>query len=137
MEEKRRAPRNRTITLDDAERDAFAERLIRLRDTTTPATIVGRTVCQDLFDALPHLPSDFVDLLIVDPPYNLDKSFNNSTFKSRPAEHYAEWLDSWLQPLCRVLKPSTSIYMFSTAARKVFRKISKPMLRPSVRPWYV
>jgi len=111
MEEKRRAPRNRTITLDDVERNAFAERLMRLRDTTTPGEIVGQTICQDLFDALDHLPSHFVDLLIVDPPYNLDKSFNNSTFKSRSAEHYAEWVDSWLQPLCRVLKPSASIYV--------------------------
>lgn len=111
MEEKCRAPRNRTITLDDAERKVFAKRLIRLRDGTTPAAIVGHTICQDLFDAIPHLPSRFVDLLIVDPPYNLDKSFNGSTFKSRPAEHYAEWVDSWLKPLCRVLKPSASIYI--------------------------
>jgi DNA modification methylase len=111
MEEKRRAPRNRTITLDDAERDAFAERLTRLRDPATPAAIVGHTICQDIFDAQRHLPSGFVDLLIVDPPYNLDKSFNNSTFKSLPAEHYAEWVEAWLQPLCRVLKPNASIYI--------------------------
>jgi len=111
MDEKRRAPRNRTITLDDAERAALAERLVRLDAPAPVAGIIGRTVCQDLFEALPHLPSQFVDLLIVDPPYNLDKTFNGSEFKSRPVEDYAEWIDSWLAPLRRVLKPTASIYI--------------------------
>jgi DNA modification methylase len=111
MDEKRRAPRNRTITLDEAQRASFAKRLVRLESPVAPSAIIGRTVCQDLFEALPHLPSQFVDLLIVDPPYNLDKTFNGSEFKSRPAEDYAEWIDSWLALLRRVLKPTASIYI--------------------------
>lgn len=111
MNEKRRAPRNRTITLDDAERPALRERLMQLDGPVTPKALLGRTICQDLFDVLPHLPSHFVDLLIVDPPYNLDKSFNTNAFKSRSATDYASWIDSWLTPLCRVLKPDASIYI--------------------------
>ena len=49
--------------------------------------------------------------MVVDPPYNLDKSYNGGTFKSRSSEKYAEWLDSWLEPLHRVLKPSASVYV--------------------------
>ena len=111
MDEKRRAPRNRTITLDDAEHVELAERLVRLDGPITPASLIGRTVCQDLFDALPHLPSSFVDLLIVDPPYNLDKSFHGGAFKRRSDRQYVEWIDSWLEPLRRVLKPSASLYV--------------------------
>ncbi len=111
MAEKRRAPRNRTITLDEVERVTLAERLVRLSGPVTPASLIGRTVCQDLFDALPHLPSGFVDLLIVDPPYNLDKSFNSSTFKSRADQEYSNWIESWLEPLRRILKPGASIYI--------------------------
>lgn len=113
MNEKHRAPRNRTITLDDAERVAFAERLLRLDTPVAAESLLGRTICQDLFAALPHLPSSFVDLLIVDPPYNLDKSFNSGRFKRRPGQHYVEWIDSWLAPLRRVLKPTASIYVCS------------------------
>ena len=124
MDEKRRAPRNRTIALDDVDYVALAERLLRLDAPATGASLLGRTVCQDLFDALPHLPSGFVDLLIVDPPYNLDKSFNRSNFKRRSDQQYAEWIDSWLNPLRRVLKPSASIYICcdwrcSSAVQKV------------------
>ena len=111
MSKNRRAPRNRTITLDDAERTSLASRLVQLDGLVPSASLLGRTICQDLFEALPCLPSAFVDLLIIDPPYNLDKSFNSSFFKSQSAKGYAEWIESWLQPLRRCLKPSASVYI--------------------------
>lgn len=111
MNEKHRAPRNRTITLSDAERSVLASRLLRIDSPLTPEELYGRTVCQDLFDVLPHLPSQFVDLLVIDPPYNLDKTFNSSSFKSQPVEEYSEWINSWLAPLRRVLKPRASLYI--------------------------
>ena len=111
MDEAPRAGRNRTITLSDAERLALSARLVELTAPTVPAAIVGRTLCQDLFKTLPHLPSGFVDLLVVDPPYNLAKSFNGRKFRHLKDELYASWIDSWLNPLRRVLKPSASIYI--------------------------
>jgi site-specific DNA-methyltransferase (adenine-specific) len=111
MSEKRRAPRNRTITLSEAEHTRLARRLLRLDGPAVPADLLGRTVCQDLFETLPHLPSGLVDLLIVDPPYNLDKRFNGRAFRSRPTDAYATWIASWLGPLRRVLKPTASVYI--------------------------
>ena len=111
MVQKRRAPRNRTITPDDAERSVLASRLMRLDGPASPESLFGRTVCQSVFEVLPYLPFEFVDLLIVDPPYNLDKSFNGNSFKSQSAEGYADWIDSWLNPLRRVLKPKASVYI--------------------------
>jgi len=111
MTEKHRAPRNRTIGLSSTERAKFAARLLRLRGPATAAELLNRTICQDLFEVLPYLPSRFVDLLIVDPPYNLDKSFNSGAFKSQPDEGYAGWVDSWLAPLRRILKPAASVYI--------------------------
>ena len=106
-----RAGRNRTVTLGDGERSALSERLVRLTAPAVPADLLDRTVCQDLFEALPHLPSGFVDLLIVDPPYNLARSFNGRPFKPLADECYEGWIDSWLGPLRRVLKPSASVYI--------------------------
>ncbi|NQT37941.1 MAG: site-specific DNA-methyltransferase [Planctomycetes bacterium] len=111
MSDKRRAPRNRTITLSQPETARLSQRLIRLDHQAVPETLLGRTIYQDLFEVLPLLPSQFVDLLIVDPPYNLDKSFNGRSFKSQSADSYADWIDSWLAPLRRVLKPQASIYI--------------------------
>lgn len=111
MHQARRADRNRTLRLGGAERAVLSRQLVQLTASAEPAALAGRTVCQDVFDALPHLPSEFVDLLIVDPPYNLAKSFNGRRFRHLTEEGYESWVDSWLRPLRRVLKPSASIYI--------------------------
>jgi site-specific DNA-methyltransferase (adenine-specific) len=111
MDQKPRAPRNRTIVLDDAERERFARRLLKLNGPATPHDLYNRTVCQDLFDILSWLPENFVDLLIIDPPYNLNKSFNGRSFKSQSTDEYMHWIDSWLAPLRKVLRPEASLYI--------------------------
>ncbi|MCL4201514.1 MAG: hypothetical protein KJ000_03410 [Pirellulaceae bacterium] len=64
-----------------------------------------------MFEIIDFLPSHFVDLLIVDPPYNLDRSFNGRVFKHQANDAYAEWLDSWLASIRRVLKKDASVYI--------------------------
>ena len=111
MTTKHRAPRNRTIDVAAAESRELSARLLRLDSRQSVASLVGKTICQDLFEAIPHLPEAFVDLLIADPPYNLDKSFNGNAFKACPSEDYEAWLESWLVPLRRILKPTGSLYL--------------------------
>jgi site-specific DNA-methyltransferase (adenine-specific) len=105
-----RAPRNRTLELTDRERDSLSRRLITLTQAASPPEILNQTICQDLLAALPHLPPGSVDLLIVDPPYNLTKDFNGSQFKQRDRSAYAAWLDRWISQLKPVLKPQASAY---------------------------
>ncbi|MFQ4136634.1 DNA-methyltransferase [Nodosilinea sp. PGN35] len=107
---KARAPQNRTIDLTDAERAVFLQRLISLDCEQLPEEILNKTICQDVFEALPHLPKNFVDLLIVDPPYNLTKNFNGSKFRQCDRPTYTAWLDSWIAQLKAVLKPNASAY---------------------------
>jgi site-specific DNA-methyltransferase (adenine-specific) len=52
-----------------------------------------------------------VDLLFLDPPYNLTKSFGVLAFTERPIEEYTEWLSSLLRTLKPILKSSASIYI--------------------------
>lgn len=108
---KPRAPRNRTITLSDEEINRYRARLLRLDAPATPALLLDATICQNLFDALPHLPDRFVDLLFIDPPYNLDKSFNGRAFTRMALPDYETWVESWLSPLVRILKPAASVYI--------------------------
>ncbi|PSN14516.1 site-specific DNA-methyltransferase [filamentous cyanobacterium CCT1] len=105
-----RAPKNRTIDLTDEDRDRFLQRLISLENDQSTVDILNKTICQDMFGALPYLPHSFVDLLIVDPPYNLTKDFNGKTFKQCDRATYADWLDSWITQLQPLLKPSASAY---------------------------
>jgi site-specific DNA-methyltransferase (adenine-specific) len=108
---KARAPRNRTITITDQERIGYRAGLRRLSAPVAPADLLDVTIQQDLFVALPHLPANFVDLLFIDPPYNLNKTFNRRNFSQMPQHEYEAWLDSWLQPLVNSLKSTASIYI--------------------------
>ena len=105
------APRNRTIQLTEAERQQYQARLLRLDRPTAPENLLDRTICQDLFTALEFLPASFVDLLFLDPPYNLNKLFHQQQVKRRSLSDYTDWLDSWLSRLVPCLKPEASIYL--------------------------
>jgi site-specific DNA-methyltransferase (adenine-specific) len=57
------------------------------------------------------LPTGFVDLLIIDPPYNLNKNFNGIRFSKTDDETYLEYLRSWFPKIVTTLKPNGSIYI--------------------------
>jgi len=125
---KRRAPRNRTITLTEAEQRFYQARLARLDGPVALQEIINCTICQDVFEVLDWLPACSVDLLFADPPYNLSKSFNKRSFPQISLSEYEEWLESWLEKLVRVLKPTASVYICgdwrsSTAIHRVVDRL--------------
>lgn len=108
---KKKAPRNKTITLSEEEKDNYRHRLKKIFAKVEPDEIENRTICQSLFDIIHFLPSNFVDLLFIDPPYNLTKSFNKKIFKERTIYEYMEWFESWFRKLIHVLNPTASVYI--------------------------
>ena len=110
---KKRAPRNRTLTCSEAEQAALAQDLLHLSAPATVQDVSGRVIHQDLQDAIQFLPDQFVDLLILDPPYNLTKNYNGHVFKAREAETYATWFSDLLNCLIPTLSPMASIYVCS------------------------
>lgn len=111
LDNKERAPRNRTITLKDEEKAKYKEKLLRLDKSVSLQEVLNRTINQDLFQIMDFLPKQSVDLLFIDPPYNLNKTFNSSSFKKRSLDTYIDWLDTFLSGLEGTLKPTSSIYI--------------------------
>ena len=109
--EKNRAPRNRTLTLTESEKSKLSEKIITLQDKVDLSQLKNKTINQDLFTVLDYLPESFVDLLFVDPPYNLNKTFNSNSFKEMTTKDYIDWIDSWLSKLIRTLKKTASIFI--------------------------
>ena len=107
---KKPAPRNRTITLSEEEKINYSAKLKSVKKPVTIEEITDSLFTGDFFETVNYLPDSFVDLLFVDPPYNLDKKFNNVFFKSKSFEEYSEWIDEILSKLKRLLKPNASIY---------------------------
>lgn len=129
-----RAPLNRTLTLSDEELASYRAWLERLESPATSDEVCDRVFCQDVFEVLPKLPDQSVDLMFADPPYNLTKSFNDRKFKKISIDKYEEWLDSWLRLMLRILKPTASIYICgdwrsSTAIHRLGEKYFIPQNR--------
>ncbi|UZQ53919.1 DNA methyltransferase [Trichothermofontia sichuanensis B231] len=111
MQDKPRAPRNRTLTLSEQEIAKYRQRLIQLDQPARLSKIINRTIHQDIFQIMDFLPQASVDLLFIDPPYNLNKTFNSNSFKKQDLDAYTRWLDGCLSGLERLLKPTSSIYI--------------------------
>lgn len=129
-----RAPLNRTLTLSAEELATYRAGLERLEAPTTMEEVRDRVFCQDVFEVLPKLPDQSVDLMFADPPYNLTKNFNDRKFKKISIDKYLEWLDSWLSLTLRILKPTASIYICgdwrsSTAIHRLGEKYFIPRNR--------
>lgn len=108
-----KAPRNKTIELTTEETARYAQRAVKLSVPVRLEDIVNKTIHQDMFTALDFLPDECVDLMIVDPPYNLTRNFGQSVFKEMGLGDYQKWLDKWLKKTVRILKPNASIYICS------------------------
>lgn len=126
-ENKNRATRNRTITLSESERLRFNQQLLRIQGSIKLEQILDKTICQDIFEVLDILPTFSIDLVFADPPYNLNKSFNDISFEQKPLAEYEKWLESWLPKLTRIIKPTGSLYICgdwrsSAAIHRVIQK---------------
>lgn len=108
---KQRSSRNRTMELGKGERKRYQKRLIKIDRPVSVDDILNKTVRQDIFEVLNYLPHGFVDLVFVDPPYNLNKTFNLTAFKKMKPETYEKWLDSWVSGMAPLLKPTASVYI--------------------------
>lgn len=74
---------------------------------------VNVTVCGDTFAVIPKLVDKSVDLLIVDPPYNLSKDFHGKKFKELSLKDYEEYTEKWINAVKPKLKDTASIYVCS------------------------
>ena len=106
-----KAGRNKTIDISVEEGRFYLDRCVRREGDFSVDELLDRTICGDTFEILPRLPEKFADLLIVDPPYNLEKNFNGSKFHQLDDDSYAEYTDSWMKLLIPLLKPHASVYV--------------------------
>src|SRR5688572_11357933 len=109
MIDQERAPRNRTITLTNAERSELRERLLKVEEVTLDA--IDCTILGDCLIAAKNLAPKSVDLLVLDPPYNLTKRFGENTFSRRSVDKYTNWLGEVLDCILPLMRPTGTVYI--------------------------
>lgn len=106
-----KAERNKTIDMTVEEGKIYLDRCVRLFEKAKLENILDKTIVGDTFQNLTLLPENFVDLLIVDPPYNLAKNYHGNQFKKTSDELYEEYTESWIQRVKPLLKENATIYV--------------------------
>jgi len=127
QQEKQRASMNRTLQVPDEEMTKLQQNLLTVASPLDVKTIMNRTIHGDLLEIIDFFPEKFADLIIIDPPYNLDRNFSGLKFKRKKDEDYYDYLESWFQKVVNTLKPDGSLYICgdwkSTAA--LYRVMNK------------
>lgn len=107
-----KADRNKTIDTPPAEGTAWLERCITVDQKQEDISVlIDKTISGDMTKVCPFLPHKSVDLIIADPPYNLTKSFNGTTFSKRKTSDYEAYTRQWLEVVQPLLKDNGSIYV--------------------------
>ena len=107
-----RSARNKTIDLTVDEGREYLDRCVTVTAPAALDAVLDKTILGDSFAVLPLLPRESVDLLIVDPPYNLDKAFApDAGFSRMTDEAYAAYTERWIALVKPLLKPDASVYV--------------------------
>ena len=106
-----KAPKNKTIDLSVEEGAEYLARCIRVEAPAALNEVLDRTILGDCLAVLPLLPRGIADLLIADPPYNLDKDFHGSRFSRMDDAAYEAYTGQWLEAALPCLKPDGSVYV--------------------------
>ena len=110
MTEKVRAERNRTLTVSASEIPTL-EKFILSASDIEKSFADDSIINADLFDCLDNIPDGYFNLIIIDPPYNLDKDFHGKKFSSMKSDAYEDYLRSWFYKVCDKLAPNGTLYM--------------------------
>lgn len=107
-----KAGRNKTIDTPLSEGTVYLDHCITVTEPQNDlSSLTDRTIIGDMLEVCSLLPAKSVDLIIADPPYNLTKSFNGTTFSKKKEADYDEYTRRWLHAVKPLLKDNGSIYV--------------------------
>lgn len=66
----------------------------------------------DCIQLMNQIDDESVDLIIADPPYNLNKDFGNKSDKWQEVGDWVTWSKNWIDVAVKKLKPTGSIFIY-------------------------
>ena len=73
---------------------------------------INKIYHKDCIEFMKEIENNSIDLIIADPPYNLNKNFGNGSDKWRNVEDWFDWSKKWIDGTIRILKPTGSIFIY-------------------------
>ena len=106
-----KADRNKTIDISVEEGKEYLKKCMVLEKKVKLSEILDKTILGNTLEVLSLLPENSVDLLIVDPPYNIDKDFHGNKFKETSDKIYEEYTENWIKLVKPLLKKNATVYV--------------------------
>ncbi|MGG3920186.1 site-specific DNA-methyltransferase [Parageobacillus thermoglucosidasius] len=76
-------------------------------------TEYGKLFKGDCLKLFKMVPDESVDCIFADPPFNLDKEYDDGVDDSKSYSTYISWCFAWLDECVRVLKPGGSLFIYN------------------------
>lgn len=77
------------------------------------STSLGSLYQEDCLRFMRGIPSDSVDLVFADPPFNLDKLYPSNMDDNLKEEEYLGWMEDWLKECVRILKHGGALFVWN------------------------
>lgn len=108
-----KSEKNKTIDISVEEGKEYLEKCIRFQDQAafSENQIRNQIILGDSLKIASAVPQGIVDLLIADPPYNLDKQFHGYNFHEMAYEAYEKYTEEWISAVKPLLKKNATIYV--------------------------
>lgn len=107
---KQRSQRNKTLSVLPNEEE-FLKSFVRTKEDLSDCFKDDLIVNEDIIECIDFIPDNYFDLIIIDPPYNLNKDFHGNKFSSLKPKEYEDYLRTWFYKVCDKLKDDGSLYM--------------------------
>ncbi len=104
-----KSSRNKTIDFPIEKAGEYLSSCVKTSDFDGKKLNV--TINGDFFETIKKIPDGYVDLLIVDPPYDMNKNFHGNKFKKVGYDKYLEYTRAWIEAVKPKLKNTASIYV--------------------------
>lgn len=106
-----KSSRNKTIDFNLDEGKYYLKNALYYTDNLKEKDIINKNIIGDTFEVIESIEDKSIDLLIVDPPYNLRKNYHGNIFKEKSVNLYEEYTDKWIKKVKSKLKENGSIYV--------------------------
>lgn len=106
-----KSTRNKTIDFGLEEGKKYLKNALRYDKNLEFSNLINKNIIGDTFEVLDIIQDKSIDLLIVDPPYNLRKNYHGNVFTEKDANTYEEYTVKWIEKVHSKLKENGSIYV--------------------------
>lgn len=103
--------RNKTIDFSLEEAKNYLEKEMYFDRKFNNEDMINKNIIGDTFEVLENIEDNSIDLIIVDPPYNIRKDYHGNIFTEKNSKKYEEYTRLWIEKVKDKLKENGSMYI--------------------------